>query len=659
MARNWERLPVYSNSYPPLLFSYEPSSEGYEVFLTDMGHVWSESLSHKEIIDRAAKDDTSIDPSQDEDQYSVLLQKINDALHGSKGTSLCLSGQGAGSSLRLSTITKLPKPLEPLEWTLILSKCSPSTLTRHMLVPTLQSWLGIEAQQQSLYQLLEEKDKIIGKLFDKIESSGLDLSTVFPGMANVRHGQKRGSLFSQASKLVKGVSPFDKSSWESIHSSGVSKKSTSIPVGKYLYDDDLFDTRSMELIESEWWNLPTTSRSFNPSGKEASHNIERRTENDGSGSDDEFQTQETPPGLKEIGTRPSPDTAGHHINSETSPTRHSNKHKSSSQKPRSLGNANANIKIQPRTDSEDSTTTNAPESPPRQKNKLKGIGTIGGKKTRSPLRQQELDPAVTEPDDVVNKTPKPNLEDQATPSPTESDAGGDNDDDVYNKRANRAKGQTLPQQNHSGSQGTDRTTQVAQLERQGATRTRGIGRIGGKKQKESLSQSLGGEEDALAASSWGKTDSPEAEERGGDHFNSTSKQQPPDLSHGHNEQSTVTAKPHKRSGKLGIIGGSKASSKLANVEGRNTPYNTTVLQDTQDGSHHEAGRLVDTREGPAQQSPSLPPKSSATDETKAENTPDKEESPEERADRKRQELRRQLEAANKGQNKPAKKKRRF
>ncbi|OAL70968.1 hypothetical protein A7D00_4630 [Trichophyton violaceum] len=657
MARNWERLPLYSNSYPPLLFSYEPSSEGYEVFLTDLGHVWSESLSHKQIIDRAAKDDTSIDPSQDEDQYSVLLQKINDALHGSKGTSLCLSGRGAGSSLRLSTTTKLPKPLEPLEWTLVLSKCSPSALTRHMLVPTLRSWLGIEAQQQSLCELLEEKDKIIGKLFDKIESSGLELSTVFPGMANIRHGQKRGSLFSQASKLVKGVSPFDKSSWETIHSSGVSKKSTSIPVGKYLYDDDLFNVRNMELIESEWWNLPTTSHSSSPSGEKASNNLERHTENDGSESDDENQTQETPLGLKEIGTRPSPDTTGHHINSEISQTRHSNKYKSSSQRPGSLGNANAKIKIQPRTDSEE-TTTNAPESPPRQKNKLKGIGTIGRKKPRPLLSQQELDPAVPGADDVVNKLPKPRLEDQATPSPTESDVSGDNDDDVHNNGANRAKGQTLPQQNHRDSQGTNTAIQVAQLERQGAPRLCRIGKIGGKKQEESLSRSLGGKEDALAASSWGKTDSPEAEEGGCDHFNSASKQKP-DLSHEHSEQSTATAKPHKRGGKLGIIGGSKASSKLANVEGRNTSYNTAILQDTKDGSHHESGRLVDTREGPAQQSPSLPPKSSAVDETKAENIPDKEESPEERADRKRQELRRQLEAANKGQNNPAKKKRRF
>ncbi|DAA79710.1 TPA_exp: Uncharacterized protein A8136_0483 [Trichophyton benhamiae CBS 112371] len=659
MTRNWVRLPLYSDSYPPLLFSYEPSSEGYDVFLTDLGHVWSESLSHKQIIDRAAKDDTSIDPSQDEDQYSVLLQKINDALHGSEGTSLFLSGRGAGSSLRLSTTTKLPKPLEPLEWTLVLSKCSPSALTRHMLVPTLRSWLGIEAQQQSLCELLEEKDKIIGKLFDKIESSGLDLSTVFPGMANIRHGQKRGSLFSQASKLVKGVSPFDKGSWETIHSSGASKKSTSIPVWKYLYDDDLFDARNMELIESEWWNLPTTSRSSNHPGKQAPNNLERCTENDGSESDNEFQTQETPPGLKEIGTRSSPDTTGHHINSEISPTWHSKKYKSSSQKPGSLGNANANIKIQPRTDSEDSTTTSAPESPPRQKNKLKSIGTIGGKKPRPPPRQQELDPAASEADDVVDKPPKPNLEDQATPSPTESDTSGDNDDDIHNKGANRAKGQTLPQQSHRGSQETDSTTQVAQLERQGPPRTRGLGRIGGKTQKESSSQSLGGKDDALATSSWGKTDSPEAEEGGGDHSNSASKQQPPDLSHGHNEQSTATAKPHKRSGRLGIIGGSKASSKFANVKGRNTSYNTTILQDTKDSSHHEASRMVDTREGPAQELPSLPPKSSAIDQTKAENTPGKEESPEERADRKRQELRRQLEAANKGQNKPAKKKRRF
>lgn len=292
MPRNWERLPLYNKSYPPLLFSYEPSPSGYEVFLTDLAHIWSENLSHKQIINRASKDETSIDPSQDGEQYSVLLQKIGDALHGSKGTAMCLAGNSTGSSFKLVTTTKLPKPLEPLEWALNLSRSSPSVLTQHLLLPALQNGLRNEDRQNSLYELLKEKDKIIGKLLDKIESSGIDLSTVFPNMANIRLGQKRDSLFSQASKLVKGVSPFDKTSWENLHLDRGPSNFGLNSLGKCLYDEDLFEPRNIERIENEWWNHPTSSSSCaaQHTEKKAPHDdIERGTEKGTMESEDEFQ----------------------------------------------------------------------------------------------------------------------------------------------------------------------------------------------------------------------------------------------------------------------------------------------------------------------------------------------------------------------------------
>ncbi|EFR03079.1 hypothetical protein MGYG_06076 [Nannizzia gypsea CBS 118893] len=654
MARNWERLPVHSSSYPPLLFSYEPSSDGYELFLTDLGHVWSESLSHKQIINRAVKEDTSIDPSQDEDQYSVLLQKINDALHGSKETSLCLSGHSTGSSLKLSTTTKLPKPLEPLKWTLNLSKCSPSALTRHMLVPTLQSWLGLEDSQQSLCELLEEKDKIIGKLFDKIESSGLDLSTVFPGMANIRQGQKRGSLFSHASRLVKGLSPFDKSSWEAVHYRRVSEKFGSNSIRKHLYDDDLFDVRNMELIESEWWNRPISSRGSNHTGKEVPHDIKRQPKNNENESDDEFQRQETPPRLKGTSIKPSSTITGH-----PSSTQHGNKHKRSSQESGSLKDTGSMENM--KTETPSIIDYSNPEPTPRQEIKPKALGNIGGKKPKSLTRQQGLDPATLDADKAVNKPTESSMEDQATPLATESGESDDNDDDVNDKRVSRTTRQALHQQNHSGSQRTNTTTQIAQRESQAALRTRsGLGRIGGKKQKEPLDLNPGGEEAASAASSRDKTDSPEAGEEDGGRYNITSKQEEPDLSHGHKEQSTTSSKSCKRSGKLGTIGGVKASHKSAmtNVQGRNAS-NTEISQDSEDGGHHDTNKLIGKEGDPTNPSLSLPSMSSTTGEPKAESNQVKEESPEERADRKRQELRRQLETADKGQSKPAKKKRRF
>jgi hypothetical protein len=59
---------------------------------------------------------------------------------------------------------------------------------------------------------LKEKDWALRKLFDKLESSGVDLSVVFPTVAGQRHGRK-GSTFTHAAKVIKGVAPFDEESW--------------------------------------------------------------------------------------------------------------------------------------------------------------------------------------------------------------------------------------------------------------------------------------------------------------------------------------------------------------------------------------------------------------------------------------------------------------
>ncbi|KAK2814383.1 hypothetical protein FQN49_008203, partial [Arthroderma sp. PD_2] len=428
MSRNWERLPLHNKSYPPLLFSYEPSPKGYEILLTDLAHIWSENLSHKQIINRASKEETSIDPSQDEDQYLVLLQKIGDALRGSKGSSICLSGHKAGSSLKLVTTTKLPKPLEPLEWRLDLFQLSPSALTRHLLLPALQRGSDAEDRQYSLFELLKEKDKIIGKLFDKIESSGLDLSTVFTGMANVRLGHNRGSLFSQASKLVKGVGPFDQGSWEHERSEhGLDKFGTNC-MGKALYDDDVLDPRSLERIQNGWWHHSTTSDGAQSPGEPHSQKDDKRAmEKDVIESEDEFQRQETPPRLRGNEASPSPEVAENKPDVEMTSSKDRDKeHLKSPQMPVSKSKKIGSLgkpkpKKQLAQDSHDSATSDAsePSLPPR--GQPKSLGSIGGRKPKASSKQPDSGSATSGAGQAVKSHAVSNVEDQTTDSEVDDD----------------------------------------------------------------------------------------------------------------------------------------------------------------------------------------------------------------------------------------------
>src|SRR4029077_2193693 len=103
-------------------------------------------------------------------------------------------------------------PLLPLEWTLYLSKEPQTELTRHLLLPLLRNAAERERLEKSLLDHLKEKDWVLGKLLDKIESSGLDLSTVFPGTVSLR-ASKRGTTLSQAAKSIRGAAPFDAKAW--------------------------------------------------------------------------------------------------------------------------------------------------------------------------------------------------------------------------------------------------------------------------------------------------------------------------------------------------------------------------------------------------------------------------------------------------------------
>ncbi|OJD24286.1 hypothetical protein ACJ73_04353 [Blastomyces percursus] len=306
----WSKLQLPSgNPIPRLLYKFISSNQGCEIYVTDLAYVWSQSLTRKEIINKASKYNTSIDPSEDDEQYFVLLQKISDALRGSKGSSLLLVSETEGNELKLNTSTKLPAPLDPLQWTFTLSQQSPNALTKHILLPILKGEVNHETRILSLIGQVKQKDWALSKLFDKIESSGVDLSTVFPGMGGVRLSRK-DSVYSQVSKLIKGVAPFDEELWNKEYQAKDADYNLGVHIASELsLSSSSIDRQSDGIAPENWWNKlgagsadkPRQAATKDKHQEEPASKIplppverEEATESD----DDEFQTMKTPPRLK-------------------------------------------------------------------------------------------------------------------------------------------------------------------------------------------------------------------------------------------------------------------------------------------------------------------------------------------------------------------------
>lgn len=287
MPQGWTRLTLpIKGSHPPILVKFSASASGYEVYLSDLGHIWTETLNRREIIKRALTDDTCIDPSEDTEQFQVLLRKIEDALYGSKGSKVTVNRASRGRDLGMTTTTKLPAPLQPLEWKFHLAECPQNILTKHVVLPLLREERAREKHLGSLIDRLKEKDWVLGKLFDKIESAGLDLGTVFPTAAGIRSAHK-GMTFAQAAKSVKGVAAFDENAWRAEMDDRDRDQSADKPSFSAV---DL-DIESLEDASDNWWEHLDAGNSTAKQGASFSWNksLQAAAQETSEGSDDEFQ----------------------------------------------------------------------------------------------------------------------------------------------------------------------------------------------------------------------------------------------------------------------------------------------------------------------------------------------------------------------------------
>lgn len=203
---------------PPLLISTSFTVDSYKIYLTDLAHLWCEDLDRRSILRRSLAEDTSIDPSEDSGQLKLFLDKISLGLEGGKDVDLLLgldthaakeSSTGA-RNLEINMSVALPKPLQPLNWTIRLSSCSQSDFATHFTLPLLSAQNARLKELDSLIGMLRDKDNVIQKLVDKLEATGAELGHLFPGVAG--KGSRKVPRRAVEEK-VKGLEAFAQEQW--------------------------------------------------------------------------------------------------------------------------------------------------------------------------------------------------------------------------------------------------------------------------------------------------------------------------------------------------------------------------------------------------------------------------------------------------------------
>ncbi|MCJ1281189.1 hypothetical protein MMC26_000507 [Xylographa opegraphella] len=209
MSSEWNRLPV--SHALPLLVKRDISTSAYTIQVTDLTHLWIESLDRRQIIRRAFDENVSIDPSEGPGQLMKLLQEIEKALKGQPKTSLKLQSIAAHTSITLEATVVLPSPLPLLVWCFHLSCASQEILTSTFLLPCIYELLSAKSEVDSLLAHLKEKDHVINRLTEKLESAGIELTVVFPSAAPPRRSKTNARELVMAS--VRGLNEFNIQNW--------------------------------------------------------------------------------------------------------------------------------------------------------------------------------------------------------------------------------------------------------------------------------------------------------------------------------------------------------------------------------------------------------------------------------------------------------------
>jgi hypothetical protein len=257
----WKKLSLTPpiRSAPSILVNTHFTLTSYSVSITDLYHIWNETLIKSDILKRATSEETTIDPSEDDSQLQLLLEKLETSLLDNGGE-LALHSVATGTgresgaatnsrcSLRLQLTLELPAPLPELRWTFRLKQGSTSDFTNLFVLPLI-SLASMQGEQiENLLTAIEAKDRVIQKLVGSFEDSKLDLGSV------VGHRSK------------KALVPFDKDVWEDKFR-GLGDRTVKDIVGVVFGNrrDVISSVRNIDPDASEWWReIDTNDDSDNP-----------------------------------------------------------------------------------------------------------------------------------------------------------------------------------------------------------------------------------------------------------------------------------------------------------------------------------------------------------------------------------------------------------
>ncbi|KAK0115474.1 hypothetical protein ONS96_013930 [Cadophora gregata f. sp. sojae] len=303
----WYALPLSASAgahLPPLLLSTAFTASSFTVHLTDLTYIWSETLTRAEIVQRSREEGTSIDPSET-GQLKIFLEKIKLGLAGGKGTTLALTinGDPDRPSLVLSVSVNLPGGLQPLRWSVRLSAAPQALLTSQLTMPLLQTHHVHMQEMAGLIDALKDKDHVIQKLLDKLEEQGTELGQIFPQAAG-KVGRKVDRK--KAEEKVRGIARFDVDAWrQGLNYEQPEEKSKLIgEIFSSQIDNASSDFPAANEEQESWWEdikgltvqLDSGKISTKgPSNPNKSTPQPTLNKDETQQEDDAFQTQSTPP----------------------------------------------------------------------------------------------------------------------------------------------------------------------------------------------------------------------------------------------------------------------------------------------------------------------------------------------------------------------------
>ncbi len=304
---------------PPLLVAFETNASEYSIQLTDMAHVWTESMERKAICIRAWGEDTSIDPSDTPENMGKFLQTLQSALDetasGHDEATVTLSTGSLADSgedgLKLVATCQLPG-FEPLKWPFHLKKSSSIAVTNEFAIPLVETLYSKSRQVDILLQALKHKDGVIAKLADKLEATGTGLEHVFTALS----GRKKVTR-EAADDKIRGLAPFNEQKMnDDLRNDADQPGDVMNLVHRVFGGSPTPCDTSMNLASSSldgWWRSFSSASSLPhrtapvienqtaalstavPSSPIDTNDVTMGEEND---DDDEFQIQSTPPRLK-------------------------------------------------------------------------------------------------------------------------------------------------------------------------------------------------------------------------------------------------------------------------------------------------------------------------------------------------------------------------